>query len=52
MPQMMPLNWFCLFLFFLLSLKLFSLLNFYSSFNKFPHLFSLSVSKKSSNWKW
>nr|ASY98577.1 ATP synthase F0 subunit 8 [Camelomantis moultoni] len=52
MPQMMPLNWLMLFLFFSIMLMLFNVMNFYSFFNKMLTLKSFKKSTKSLIWKW
>nr|ASY98629.1 ATP synthase F0 subunit 8 [Iris polystictica] len=52
MPQMMPLNWFMLFMFFSTLLILFNIMNYYMTFNK-PFLKPINkTSFKSLNWKW
>nr|AXS65099.1 ATP synthase F0 subunit 8 [Cerambycidae sp. 4 KM-2017] len=52
MPQMMPLNWLMLFLFFLIVFLLFNIINYYS----FKPFYKKSLinfkNKKSFNWKW
>nr|WRO45289.1 ATP synthase F0 subunit 8 [Phyllothelys breve] len=53
MPQMMPLNWLMLFLFFSLLLILFNMLNYYNSHNEFTFLTNKKkITKTSLNWKW
>nr|AVN67380.1 ATP synthase F0 subunit 8 [Elliptorhina chopardi] len=51
MPQMMPLSWFILFLFFILMLLIFSFINYYS-FIPQPSLSSKNLSPITMNWKW
>nr|YP_010598424.1 ATP synthase F0 subunit 8 [Pachymantis bicingulata]UIX55381.1 ATP synthase F0 subunit 8 [Pachymantis bicingulata] len=53
MPQMMPLNWFMLFLFFLISMILFFVMNYYIISNKIPYssLYK-KITNKSFFWKW
>nr|YP_004222192.1 ATP synthase F0 subunit 8 [Apochrysa matsumurae]BAJ61137.1 ATP synthase F0 subunit 8 [Apochrysa matsumurae] len=52
MPQMSPLNWWFLFIYFILLLLIFSILNYYIIMYKFPSSQKKSFSKKSLNWKW
>nr|AVE15553.1 ATP synthase F0 subunit 8 [Odontomantis sp. JZ-2017] len=52
MPQMMPLNWLMLFMFFSILMILFNVMNYYMSINK-SYLISPIKSKiKTLNWKW
>nr|ASY98486.1 ATP synthase F0 subunit 8 [Idolomantis diabolica] len=51
MPQMMPLNWLMLFLFFSILFILFNMMNYYHS-NKTIHLKSSKMMIKSLIWKW
>uniref|UniRef100_UPI0030E07679 ATP synthase F0 subunit 8 n=1 Tax=Monochamus guttulatus TaxID=2079363 RepID=UPI0030E07679 len=51
MPQMAPLNWLMLFMFFILIFLLFNIMNYYS------YNYNIKISKKSKylltyNWKW
>nr|AVE15547.1 ATP synthase F0 subunit 8 [Mantidae JZ-2017] len=53
MPQMMPLNWLTLFSFFSITLMLFNLMNFYSSFNKSTFKNNnKTMLNKNLIWKW
>nr|AVE15764.1 ATP synthase F0 subunit 8 [Creobroter sp. JZ-2017] len=52
MPQMMPLNWLTLFLFFSMMLILFNVLNYYSPFNKKSSSLSIKTTTKNLTWKW
>nr|ASM82673.1 ATP synthase F0 subunit 8 [Rhombodera latipronotum]ASY98640.1 ATP synthase F0 subunit 8 [Rhombodera valida] len=52
MPQMMPLNWLMLFLFFSIMLIMFNVMNFYSSFNKISSLTSFKQKTTTLIWKW
>nr|WGO58071.1 ATP synthase F0 subunit 8 [Rhabdoblatta omei] len=51
MPQMMPLSWLTLYLFFIMMLLIFSFINYYSFI---PQSFSSSknMSSKTLSWKW
>nr|YP_010946729.1 ATP synthase F0 subunit 8 [Panesthia strelkovi]WGO57460.1 ATP synthase F0 subunit 8 [Panesthia strelkovi] len=51
MPQMMPLSWVVLYLFFIMILFIFSFINYYS-FIHYPSLDKKKLSAKSVNWKW
>nr|YP_009387528.1 ATP synthase F0 subunit 8 [Nauphoeta cinerea]ARS88097.1 ATP synthase F0 subunit 8 [Nauphoeta cinerea]AVN67478.1 ATP synthase F0 subunit 8 [Nauphoeta cinerea] len=51
MPQMMPLSWFSLFLFFIAMLLIFSFINYYSYIHN-PSTYMKSLSSSSLNWKW
>nr|WGO58097.1 ATP synthase F0 subunit 8 [Rhabdoblatta saussurei] len=51
MPQMMPLSWLTLYLFFIIMLMIFSFINYYS-FIQMPSLFKKNISSKTLNWKW
>nr|ARH54029.1 ATP synthase F0 subunit 8 [Tomoxia bucephala] len=51
MPQMAPLSWTLLMIMFIVTLMIFSSLNFYS-FNYSSNHSSLSIKKKNMNWKW
>nr|ASY98624.1 ATP synthase F0 subunit 8 [Rhombodera valida] len=52
MPQMMPLNWLMLFLFFSILLIMFNVMNFYSSFNKISLPTLLKKTTTTLIWKW
>nr|YP_010460067.1 ATP synthase F0 subunit 8 [Hierodula chinensis]UUC04267.1 ATP synthase F0 subunit 8 [Hierodula chinensis]UVU19745.1 ATP synthase F0 subunit 8 [Hierodula chinensis] len=52
MPQMMPLNWLMLFLFFSILLIMFNVMNFYSTFNKTSSLTPLKKMTTTLIWKW
>nr|AVN68279.1 ATP synthase F0 subunit 8 [Rhyparobia grandis] len=51
MPQMMPLSWFTLFIFFISMLLIFSFIN-YFSFIPYPSTSIKSLKSMSLNWKW
>nr|WGO58045.1 ATP synthase F0 subunit 8 [Rhabdoblatta incisa] len=51
MPQMMPLSWLTLYLFFIIMLMIFSFINYYS-FIPQPFSSKKSTSSNSLNWKW
>nr|AVN67351.1 ATP synthase F0 subunit 8 [Byrsotria rothi] len=51
MPQMMPLSWLSMYLFFILTLMLFSFTN-YFSFIVNPLSSSKMIKIKSLSWKW
>nr|UBN09019.1 ATP synthase F0 subunit 8 [Panesthia tryoni tryoni] len=51
MPQMMPLSWIILYIFFIIILFTFSFINYYS-FIPLPLLKEKSMSSKIMNWKW
>nr|AND97187.1 ATP synthase F0 subunit 8 [Statilia sp. FY-2016a] len=52
MPQMMPLNWMMLFSFFSIMLIMFSIMNYYTPFNKATCMSSSNPTKKILTWKW
>nr|WRO45250.1 ATP synthase F0 subunit 8 [Majangella moultoni] len=52
MPQMMPLNWLLLFLFFSILLIMFNIANYYMPVNKSTSLLPTKLSIKTLNWKW
>nr|YP_010598398.1 ATP synthase F0 subunit 8 [Citharomantis falcata]UIX55342.1 ATP synthase F0 subunit 8 [Citharomantis falcata] len=52
MPQMMPLSWFMLFMFFSILLILFNTLNYYAPYNKAISLSSTKPLIKILPWKW
>nr|APT41589.1 ATP synthase F0 subunit 8 [Psathyromyia aragaoi] len=53
MPQMAPLMWFTLFIFFLMMFCFFNIMNYFSyiTFNK-KEINKKSLQKLTSNWKW
>nr|WGO57421.1 ATP synthase F0 subunit 8 [Panesthia angustipennis cognata] len=51
MPQMMPLSWVVLYIFFIIILFIFSFINYYS-FIPLPSHEKKMLSSKSMNWKW
>nr|WGO58084.1 ATP synthase F0 subunit 8 [Rhabdoblatta orlovi] len=51
MPQMMPLSWLTLYLFFIMMLLIFSFINYYS-FIPQPLSLKKNTSSKTLNWKW
>nr|ALO76922.1 ATP synthase F0 subunit 8 [Habrocerus capillaricornis] len=51
MPQMAPLNWLILFLFFIMIYFMFNFMNYYS-FMYMPKISSFIKKIKSINWKW
>nr|YP_010991144.1 ATP synthase F0 subunit 8 [Chrysopa formosa]WOX61417.1 ATP synthase F0 subunit 8 [Chrysopa formosa] len=52
MPQMSPLNWWFLFIYFVTLLILFSIINYYIVFYSSPMSEKNIFHKKSLNWKW
>uniref|UniRef100_UPI003002EA25 ATP synthase F0 subunit 8 n=1 Tax=Anaxarcha sinensis TaxID=2033272 RepID=UPI003002EA25 len=52
MPQMMPLNWLMLFLFFSGLLILFNVMNYYMLINKNTPISLIKMQKKTLIWKW
>nr|YP_009057644.1 ATP synthase F0 subunit 8 [Myrmeleon immanis]AHY39227.1 ATP synthase F0 subunit 8 [Myrmeleon immanis]AIT55813.1 ATP synthase F0 subunit 8 [Myrmeleon immanis] len=52
MPQMSPLSWWMLFLYFILLLILFSIMNYYIFFYLPQKTESTNIITKSMNWKW
>nr|YP_009244979.1 ATP synthase F0 subunit 8 [Endoclita signifer]AMR73723.1 ATP synthase F0 subunit 8 [Endoclita signifer] len=53
MPQMYPLNWIMLFMFFIFIFILFNILNYYIYLNKSNILNnSFSLKKNNFSWKW
>nr|ASY97966.1 ATP synthase F0 subunit 8 [Spilomantis occipitalis] len=52
MPQMMPLNWLSLFMFFSITLLMFNVMNYYMSMNKLTSKSSIKLMVKTLNWKW
>nr|YP_010946846.1 ATP synthase F0 subunit 8 [Rhabdoblatta nigrovittata]WGO57603.1 ATP synthase F0 subunit 8 [Rhabdoblatta nigrovittata] len=51
MPQMMPLSWLTLYLFFIMMLLIFSFINYYS-FIPHPSSTKKILSSNTLNWKW
>nr|UBN09071.1 ATP synthase F0 subunit 8 [Geoscapheus robustus] len=51
MPQMMPLSWVILYMFFIIILFMFSFVNYYS-FIPLPFFYKKTPSPKIMNWKW
>nr|UBN08928.1 ATP synthase F0 subunit 8 [Panesthia sloanei] len=51
MPQMMPLSWTILYMYFIIILLMFSFINYYS-FIPLPLLKEKKMSYKIMNWKW
>nr|WGO57889.1 ATP synthase F0 subunit 8 [Brephallus tramlapensis] len=51
MPQMMPLSWLTLYLYFIIMLFIFSFINYYS-FIPTPSFTKKALSPKTFNWKW
>nr|YP_010925941.1 ATP synthase F0 subunit 8 [Thelaira chrysopruinosa]WKF19262.1 ATP synthase F0 subunit 8 [Thelaira chrysopruinosa] len=53
MPQMAPMNWLSLFIFFFLMFIIFNMMNYFFFFTNKPMLkFSFMKNKKLLNWKW
>nr|AVN67679.1 ATP synthase F0 subunit 8 [Symploce pallens] len=52
MPQMMPLSWLSLYLFFCLMLLMFNFMNYYSHVPLSSSTKKKNISIKSFNWKW
>nr|YP_010249650.1 ATP synthase F0 subunit 8 [Nothochrysa sinica]QTT60767.1 ATP synthase F0 subunit 8 [Nothochrysa sinica] len=52
MPQMSPLNWWFLFIYFLIILVIFSIINYYIILYMSPLSKKNIFIKKSLNWKW
>nr|WMQ78062.1 ATP synthase F0 subunit 8 [Cymatophoropsis trimaculata] len=53
MPQMMPINWFISFIFFLLIYLIFNIMNYYIFYNKSSNIKNnLIIKFKNLNWKW
>nr|YP_010946885.1 ATP synthase F0 subunit 8 [Sorineuchora formosana]WGO57642.1 ATP synthase F0 subunit 8 [Sorineuchora formosana] len=52
MPQMMPLSWLTLYLFFIIVFILFNTINFFINMPKINKTPSMKNIKKSLNWKW
>nr|WGO57967.1 ATP synthase F0 subunit 8 [Perisphaerus sp. 1 ZQW-2023b] len=51
MPQMMPLSWVTLYFMFIITMMIFSIMNYYLFINK-PKYFKKNIYMKSLNWKW
>nr|YP_010946820.1 ATP synthase F0 subunit 8 [Rhabdoblatta atra]WGO57577.1 ATP synthase F0 subunit 8 [Rhabdoblatta atra] len=51
MPQMMPLSWLTLYLFFIMMLLIFSFINYYSFIQK-PSPIKKKLESKTLYWKW
>nr|AXS65813.1 ATP synthase F0 subunit 8 [Staphylinoidea sp. 15 KM-2017] len=51
MPQMSPLSWMSLFIYFMMIFMLFNVLNYYL-FNYQPKIFHKKTTSLSINWKW
>nr|AVN67298.1 ATP synthase F0 subunit 8 [Blaberus sp. B007] len=51
MPQMMPLSWLTLYMYFIIMLLLFSFINYFSIIH-YPSILKKSISIKSMYWKW
>nr|AMW67946.1 ATP synthase F0 subunit 8 [Stenobiella sp. YW-2016] len=52
MPQMSPLNWWFLFINFVIILIFFNIMNYYIIFYNSPSKKSIYLKFKSLNWKW
>nr|AND97161.1 ATP synthase F0 subunit 8 [Theopompa sp. FY-2016a] len=52
MPQMMPLNWLSLFIFFSSLLMMYSIMNYYTSIKSYPTSKSQKLTHKIHLWKW
>nr|AYR05331.1 ATP synthase F0 subunit 8 [Coleoptera sp. ACP-2013] len=52
MPQMAPMNWLTLFIYFTIIFIIFNSLNYFMSLKSNKSLFSKSNKKNSLNWKW
>nr|WGO57785.1 ATP synthase F0 subunit 8 [Jacobsonina sp.] len=52
MPQMMPLSWLSLYIFFSLMLLLFSFMNYYSHIPQPLSSDKKNIKTKTMNWKW
>nr|AVN67446.1 ATP synthase F0 subunit 8 [Gyna caffrorum] len=51
MPQMMPLNWLTLYMFFIIILIMFSFINYFSLIST-PSSMKKNIKISSMNWKW
>nr|WGO57928.1 ATP synthase F0 subunit 8 [Episymploce sundaica] len=52
MPQMMPLSWLSLYVFFSLMLLMFTFMNYYSHIPQPSSSTKKNINIKSMNWKW
>nr|AVE15622.1 ATP synthase F0 subunit 8 [Caliris sp. JZ-2017] len=52
MPQMMPLNWFLLFLMFSMLMIMFNMINYFSMFHLKKNKITLKPSFNTLYWKW
>nr|UFZ13128.1 ATP synthase F0 subunit 8 [Ctenochauliodes yangi] len=52
MPQMAPLNWLILFIFFTLMFIIFNMMNYFITNYSLPSLTKMNLSKTPLNWKW
>nr|AVN67818.1 ATP synthase F0 subunit 8 [Ischnoptera deropeltiformis] len=52
MPQMMPMSWLILFMFFSLLLMLFNFMNYYSLVIEPPKSLTKKIKINKLNWKW
>nr|YP_004564072.1 ATP synthase F0 subunit 8 [Libelloides macaronius]CBW30522.1 ATP synthase F0 subunit 8 [Libelloides macaronius] len=52
MPQMSPLSWWLLFMYFIILLLMFSIMNYFVFFYKAQEVDSMKIETKSMNWKW
>nr|YP_010282281.1 ATP synthase F0 subunit 8 [Layahima weiweii]UHM24944.1 ATP synthase F0 subunit 8 [Layahima weiweii] len=52
MPQMSPLSWWMLFIYFIILLLMFSIMNYYIFFYSIPKSSIMKIEIKSMNWKW
>nr|AYW52340.1 ATP synthase F0 subunit 8 [Entiminae sp. ACP-2013] len=51
MPQMAPINWLTLYIFFMMIFLIFIILNYYS-FNYIPKITKMKKNNIKLNWKW
>nr|UFZ13362.1 ATP synthase F0 subunit 8 [Ctenochauliodes griseus] len=52
MPQMAPLNWLILFMFFTLTFIIFNMMNYFITNYSSPSSSEINLSNKPLNWKW
>nr|UFZ13141.1 ATP synthase F0 subunit 8 [Ctenochauliodes punctulatus] len=52
MPQMAPLNWLILFIFFTLTFIIFNMMNYFITNYNLPSLSEINLTNKPLNWKW
>uniref|UniRef100_A0AAU6QFM0 ATP synthase F0 subunit 8 n=1 Tax=Nepsalus decorillus TaxID=2950594 RepID=A0AAU6QFM0_9NEOP len=52
MPQMSPLSWWMLFMYFIMLMLMFSIMNYYIFFYTMTKKDSIKLKIKSMNWKW